>query len=370
MAALRRLLHIHDEFGSSVSLNDRAMLLWWRTLIGDIATAEGALAALVRECREAGASGPLPRALALHAVTEFHRGRWADAVALAENAVAISYELGQRIGPVKARAWVLAPIAALRGDEARARELIDAATAESPADTLVAVDTAVALLDFSLGRYEEALDRYIARFESDVPGDALTHVPAAVEAAVRIGRPDRAADAFAWFDAWAEATGVPHWRALAERCRGLLAPESEAGAHYERAARLHREAEDFPFETARTDLVLGEWLRRSRRVNEAKTRLRSAAETFERLGAEPWTERVRRELRAAGDAGPVEAGPGLAERLTPQELQVVRLAAAGLSNREIGEQLYLSPRTAGYHLYKAYPKLGVASRTELGRLGL
>lgn len=370
VAALRRLLDIHEEFGSNVALHDRAMMVWWRTLIGDVVGAARSAAALVGECRGAGASGPLPRALTLHALTEFHRGRWADAVALAENAVELARETGQRIGPVKARAWVLAPIAALRGDEGRAGELIEAALAESPADTLVAVDTAVALLDFSLGRYEEALDRYTARFESDAPGDALTHVPAAVEAAVRVGAPERVAEAFAWFEAWAEATGVPHWRALAERCHGLLASEAEAGEHYERAARLHREAEDFPFETARTDLVFGEWLRRARRVNEAKSRLRSAAATFERLGAGPWTERVRRELRAAGDAGPVEAGPGLAERLTPQELQVVRLAAAGLSNREIGEQLYLSPRTAGYHLYKAYPKLGVASRTELVKLGL
>ncbi|WP_026928678.1 helix-turn-helix transcriptional regulator [Glycomyces tenuis] len=368
--SLRHLIGIHEEFGPRTSLEDRAMITWWRLLIGDIDRAERSGAALVRECRESGASGPLPRALALYAVTEFHRGRWADAVALAENSVEISYELGQRIGPVKARAWVLAPIAALRGDEVRARELIGSALDESPAGTLVAVDTALALLDFSLGRYEETLDRYMARFESEAPGDALTHAPVAVEAAVRVGDPGRVAEVFSWFRLWAEATGVPHWQAMVERCLGLLAPEEEAGKHYERAAELHREADAFPFETARTELVLGEWLRRARRVGEAKTRLRAAAETFERLGAAPWTERVRRELRAAGDAGPVENGPGLAERLTPQELQVVRLAAAGLSNREIGEQLYLSPRTAGYHLYKAYPKLGVASRNELSRLGL
>ncbi|WP_026925606.1 helix-turn-helix transcriptional regulator [Glycomyces arizonensis] len=370
VASLRHLLAVHDEFGSNVSLDDRAMLVWWRTLIGDIATAERSSAALVRECRESGASGPLPRALALNALTEFHRGRWADSVALAENSVELAYELGQKIGPVKARAWILAPIAALRGDEERARELIDAALDESPSDTLVVVDTAIALLDFSLGRCEEALDRLMARLESEAPGDVLPHVPVAVEAAVRTGDPQRTAGAFEWFSRWAEATGVPHWQAMTERCLGLLASEEDAGKHYERAAELHREADAFPFETARTDLLLGAWLRRARRVGEAKSRLRSAAETFERLGAAPWTERVRRELRAAGDAGPLEAGPGLAERLTPQELQVVRLAAVGLSNREIGEQLYLSPRTAGYHLYKAYPKLGVASRTELAKLGL
>src|SRR5690606_17735219 len=153
--ALRHLLGIHDEFGPKVSLGDQAMHVWWRILVGDIDWAERGAAELVRECRESGASGPLPRALALHAVTDFHRGRWADAVAMAESSMEISYELGQRIGPVKARAWGLAPIAALRGDRERTRELIDAALEESPSGTLVAVDTALALLDFSLGRYEE-----------------------------------------------------------------------------------------------------------------------------------------------------------------------------------------------------------------------
>lgn len=370
VASLRRLLDIHEEFGANLPLHDRAMLPWWRMLIGDIATAERSAAALVRECRAAGASGPLPRALTLHAVTEFHRGRWADAVASAEDAVAIARELGQRIGPVQARAWALAPIAALRGEEDRTRELAELARAESRADTAVAVDLPLALLDFSSGRYERTLNRFMTRLESKAPGDALTQVPVAVEAAVRTGDPDRVAHVFEWFAMWAESTRLPHWQAMVERCLGLLAHEPVAGKHYERAMELHREADVFPFETARTELVLGEWLRRARRVNEAKVRLRSAAEVFERLGAEPWSERVRRELRAAGDAGPVTGGPGLAERLTPQELQVVRLAAAGLSNREIGEQLYLSPRTAGYHLYKAYPKLGVASRTDLAKLGL
>ena len=370
VVSLRRLIDIHEEFGPKVSLEDREMHLWWRVLVGDIDRAERVSAELVRECREFGAAGPLPKALALHALIEFHRGRWADAVALAENSMELSYELGQRMGPVKARAWVLAPVAAVRGDEERTRELVETALAETPATTLVAVDTALALLDFGLGRHREALDRLMARFESDAPGDALTYVPMAVEAAVRAGESERVVDVFAWFRVWAEANGVPHWQAMVERCLGLMAPEEEAGKHYERAAELHREADAFPFETARTDLALGAWLRRARRVSEAKSRLRSAAATFERLGAAPWTERVQRELRAAGDAGSVEARPLLADRLTPQELQVVRLAAAGLSNREIGEQLYLSPRTAGYHLYKAYPKLGVASRTELAKLGL
>lgn len=370
VASLRTLIDVHTGFGESVSPENRAMVAWWQTLIGDVDAAERTASGVVSAARTSGAAGALPRALTLDALAEFQRGRWKDAEALAWNAVELSIELGQRIGPVKARAHVLAPIAALRGDEERVRELVDAAHAGSPGDTVVAIDNAFAILDFTLGRNEEALDRFMARLDSSAPGEVLAWVPCAVEAAVRAGEPERVAGAFAWFTQWAEASGQPHLAAQVERCRGLLAEESEAGAHYERAAELHKVDDGFPFESARTDLILGEWLRRARRVNEAKTRLRSAAAVFERLGAEPWSERVRRELRAAGDAGPIEAAPDLANKLTPQELQVVRLAAVGLSNREIGEQLFLSPRTAGYHLYKAYPKLGVASRNDLAKLGL
>jgi DNA-binding CsgD family transcriptional regulator len=124
-----------------------------------------------------------------------------------------------------------------------------------------------------------------------------------------------------------------------------------------------------PFQHARTELLYGEWLRRSRRRSDARTPLRSALEVFERLGAIPWAERARAELRASGDLAPAgTAGVDPLGRLTPQELQVVRLAAEGLSNRDIAAQLFLSHRTVEYHLYKAYPKLGIGSRSELARI--
>ncbi|WP_131759834.1 FAD binding domain-containing protein [Actinomadura fibrosa] len=93
------------------------------------------------------------------------------------------------------------------------------------------------------------------------------------------------------------------------------------------------------------------------------TPLRAAADTFDALGARPWAERAHRELRASGETRRSVAF-GI-DQLTPQELQVARLVAQGLSNREIGERLFLSPRTIGSHLYRIYPKAGVGSRTEL-----
>src|SRR5262249_46225043 len=121
-----------------------------------------------------------------------------------------------------------------------------------------------------------------------------------------------------------------------------------------------------PLERARTELLYGEWLRRNRRRSDAQHRLRSALDIFQRLGAAPWAERAPAGLRTSGQS---QAAEGCQHdplsRLTPQELQVVRLAASGLSNRDIAAQLFLSPRTVAFHLYRAYPKLGVASRHEL-----
>ena len=123
-------------------------------------------------------------------------------------------------------------------------------------------------------------------------------------------------------------------------------------------------------ERARTELLLGEALRRAKRRSEAREALRSALTVFDAIGARAWAERARRELRALGDEAPAAAPLGGLGTLTPQELQISRLVAAGNSNREVAAQLFLSARTVEYHLYKVYPKLGIGSRTELARLVL
>ncbi|MGW1239275.1 LuxR C-terminal-related transcriptional regulator [Streptomyces bobili] len=122
------------------------------------------------------------------------------------------------------------------------------------------------------------------------------------------------------------------------------------------------------FDRARTALLYGEWLRRTRRKSEARAQLRDAFETFRRHGAAPWAERARAELDATGEVLPRTETVGALAVLTPQEQKIIRLAARGLSNRDIAAQLFLSPRTVGYHLYKAFPKLGVSARTELAAL--
>jgi DNA-binding NarL/FixJ family response regulator len=136
--------------------------------------------------------------------------------------------------------------------------------------------------------------------------------------------------------------------------------------HFRQALNLY-EPGDRPFDEARTRLLYGEWLRRDKRKADARIHLSLALQAFERLGATPWAERAQGELTATGTTGrPAWQGP--AGNLTPQELQIVRLAAQGASNKDIAAQLVLSPRTVGHHLYKAYPKLGVTSRAELADL--
>jgi DNA-binding CsgD family transcriptional regulator len=149
------------------------------------------------------------------------------------------------------------------------------------------------------------------------------------------------------------------------RCRALLDGDDDL---FRAALALHEE-DTRPFDVARTQLLYGEWLRRDKRKADARAQLRVALETFERIGAAPWAERAKMELTATGTVGrAAEHGPSAS--LTPQESQIVRLAAQGLSNKDIAAQLFLSARTVGHHLYKAYPKLGVVSRSELADLEL
>ena len=144
--------------------------------------------------------------------------------------------------------------------------------------------------------------------------------------------------------------------------RPLLSDDDSAEALFE--AALGEQLESYPFLRARTLFSLGRWLRRQRRNADSRSPLRDAINLFDALGATRWSERARQELRATGEKiGP--RTPDARDRLTAQELQIAELAAAGLSNREIGERLFLSHRTIGSHLYRIFPKLGITARAQL-----
>jgi DNA-binding CsgD family transcriptional regulator len=152
---------------------------------------------------------------------------------------------------------------------------------------------------------------------------------------------------------------------LIARARAILADPANSEAHFDKAL-ADPAGDQWPFERAQLRLDYAEWLRRRRRINDAKPVLRQALGTFRRLGARSWAQRAEAELRACGVAvtGP-PGDPGALGKLTPQQRQIVRLASDGLSDREIGDRLFLSPRTVSSHLYRSYPKLGVASRHQL-----
>jgi DNA-binding CsgD family transcriptional regulator len=224
------------------------------------------------------------------------------------------------------------------------------------------------MLDLAAKRYDAALDGLTEVWRGPARWDVVIRaVPDLVEAAVRCGTPDRARETLADFAHWADNVDRPVTTGLLLRCRALLADADGAETLYAEALRLH-ERYAGPYDHARTRLVFGEWLRRRRRRTEARAHLEAAVNEFERIGATRWAERTHGELAAFGGARGDKRGSGPLMLLTPQELQVVLLAAGGHTNKEIAAQLYLSPRTVAHHLYKAYPKLGVTARGELAGL--
>ena len=161
----------------------------------------------------------------------------------------------------------------------------------------------------------------------------------------------------------AEITPSPALHVNLLYARPVLADDHEAEGLYR--AALAADLSRWPWHRARIQLAYGTWLRRQRRVAESREPLRSALAAFEVIGARTWADQARTELRAAGErTRPVDGTPAVAA-LSPQELQIARLAAEGRSNREIAEQLFLSPRTIGSHLYRIFPKLDITSRAQL-----
>ncbi|WP_106401197.1 AAA family ATPase [Actinocorallia populi] len=347
--------------------------------LGQDADAYELATVLAAEHRARGGAGRLPTVLFFIAEGEVFTGRHRDALATATEALGLARDTGQQQW-VSQFSSVLAYLDAAKGEEAACRRHAEEGLADATAGAISPgapwAHWSLGLLDLGLGRAEAAL----ARFERLTREPMRHHIcatrslPDLVESAVRVGAPERAAEPLARFERWAGQVRQPWADALVLRCRGLLADDDRAEAFYTAALELH-DQDGRALEYARTALLYGEWLRRARRKAEARGPLNDALEVFDRLGMRPWAERARGELTATGvqDRGPRTA-EGAAADLTPQELQITRLAAQGLSNRDIAAQLFLSHRTVGYHLYKAYPKLGVASRSELkdfaDRLGL
>ena len=333
-------------------------------------------AALAADCRRQGMVGWLAGALQGLAMAQHLRGNWADARASALEGLRLAADTGQR-PRVAFMSGMLSWLAAHAGYEDgflawTTRPDGRVPDASSSVGARLWFHQGRALLDLGDGQYGRACDHLEQARQWWDAGTALVGRADLVEAAIRSGKTDLAREEQAAFDGWASQVGRQWARAVALRCRALVSADEDgddAGAHYAAAVRLHDGA-GRPFEQARTHLVYGEWLRRNRRRITARDQLSAALDLFEDLGAAGWARRARTELTAAGgrpDQRPARP-TGVLAKLTTQEFQVASLAAHGMSNRDIAAQLFLSPRTVGYHLYKAYPKLGVTSRGELAAL--
>jgi DNA-binding CsgD family transcriptional regulator len=321
--------------------------------------------------RRNGLLSVLPVALEGQAMEALWRGHLDLAYAAAEEGRLLSLDLGTgRDWPLVAMAWV----EAVRGreDDARGHAEQVLATAHRSGETFLPTTArmTLGLLELTIGRPDAAAELLLELTTADRPEInpivALSAVPDAIEAIMRAGRPAALAERpLTRFRDWADGAPTDGRRSLLARCEALVGRGSPEPA-FERALELATTLA--PFQRARTQLLYGEWLRRERRRTDARTHLRAAAETFGALGATPWQARADAELRATGETAR-KREPSTLDQLTPQEFQVAELVAAGMTNRAIGAQLFLSPRTVEYHLRKIFSKLGIASRTELVRHG-
>ena len=331
--------------------------------LGDYEAWDELIARHVELARRAGAFSLLPIALADRVVVELASGRIGLATSLAAEADAVIEATGSHLVP---RASIM--LANWRGRDEEAQALIEAREQEAQrhgeGDWFVANEYGSVLRYNGLGRYEEALAA--AEQAAENPrglGLWIRDLFELIEAAVRSGHKDRAAGPLDQLSEIAHATGTDWALGSYARAAAMLA-EGEA------AERLYREAIERLSRTrgsetlARAHLLYGEWLRREHRRVDAREQLRVAHAMLLDVGMEAFAERARRELLATGERVRKRTVDTLDE-LTPQELQVARLAAGGKTNREIGAQLFLSPRTVEWHLSKVFSKLGIASRMEL-----
>lgn len=323
----------------------------------------------VNGLRSEGRLGPLPRLLTLYASMAARLGDWEVSITAADEARRLAVEFAEPQWQAAADT-VISLVAAMRGDEQKAEQI--AAQAEAVAERAGANIT-VAFAQFgkvlaALATHQHAAAYAYAERLFD-PGDSAYHpvisswlIGDLAEAALHTERLEAGRARVAQVEAMA-GRQPGEWIALALRhARALLAEPGQAGDRF--AEALAGDLTRWPFQRARIQLAYGQWLRRQRRVAESRGALRAARETFDALGCQTWSEHVRRELRASGERSRRRV-PEARDRLTPQELQIAALAAEGLSNREIGQRLYLSHRTISTHLYRAFPKLGITSRSEL-----
>ena len=364
------------------------------------------LSRVLGAARAASAVSALIHPLAVQAHLDLRRGRWAPALAGASESAELAEDTGQ-VALLPHSLAALTLVEASLGHEVDCRRHIarglELATGET--DT-IDLHAALGLLELGLGRIPEAIEALETGHRQMLHRGLCSSVVLLrgdlAEAYVRAGRREEAEAVLARLEPPGAANGGgepnrgaangggdpragalgregdrgggephaagPRWpRAAAARARALLAPDDQLRAAFDAALVLH-DGLPMPFERARTLLALGERLRRAKQRADAREPLTAALDVFERLGARPWAERARAELRATGGQASGRRTQAAAEQLTPHELQIAVLVAQGMTNREAAAALFLSPKTIEYHLGQIYRKLDVRGRAQLARL--
>ena len=370
-AVLDRLSRIDPEGIDPIAL---ARLAATAQVIGDQSLAWALLEPSVPALRAHGGLNALSSALASRATVGWLLGDWNASAAAASEAARLAAQVERPANAAVARV-MCGVSAAARGDADAAR--VTAEDVEREFRPLGAVPL-LALASFvrglaSLGEGDVAT-AHSALAPLFVPPSTAAMVflnqialSSYFDAAVAVGAHEEALQVHRQVAPLASAAASPMMSACADYGGALLGVDAEqedrADARYR---RVTAELQPWPFLQGRLMLAHGSWLRRRRRVSESRAPLRAARDRFDALGAVPWGDRARSELRASGEVSS-ERRTGRLDALTAQELEIARLAASGLTNREIGRQLYLSHRTVGSHLYHVFPKLGITSRAELAR---
>lgn len=355
------------RIGSAAAYVDR--LPDCRQALRRVAYAEPAAGAST-PAMESGASTPAMQAGVLLSLEAYLTGQWDEAWQLAETYAVLCASRGYQLLHQQAKT-VLAFVAACRGDAETARAHADEITRWAvprgvrfmlARASYAYVLAGLAQSDFQTAYYQVTRISPAGEIPSRVPfaGWAVLDL---VEAALRTDRRD---DAAAHVQAVREtglAATSPRMALLSIAAMAMTAPDDEAPALFGRALGTE-DAERWPFDGARVHLLFGERLRRMRAVTPARVHLGAALDEFRRLGAPTWADRAATALRATGQTRQ-RTDMYAYQVLTSQERQIAQLAAAGLSNKQIGDRLFMSHRTVGSHLYRIFPKLGVTSRAAL-----
>lgn len=339
-----------------VAQESAAHELWDDAVLQQIATET------VRRARDAGALAALPPALAYRAGVHVYMGEFRSAARLLEEVDAITASIGYA-----PRKYHSLNLAAWRGVATEAVDLIASAAAEGAAKgegRLVGLTKLLSAILFNgLGRYDEALAAARECCEYEDLGFHSWCLYELIEAAVHAGDTGSAASALQQFEQRAGASGTDWGLGVLAAAKAMVADdETVEDLFVEAVERLERA--NVALHGARVRLSYGEWLRRVNRRLDARRQLNTAYELFTKIGAEGFAERARRELAATGEKvrkQPVKSG----EELTAQEAQIARMAGDGLTNQEIGAQLFISTHTVEWHLRKVFVKLGITSRRQL-----